>query len=129
MQQKIIILDTSMLMAVGQLDIDIFTELERICDFSYEIAIIDKTQHELMHLLEKGSGKEKAAAKLALQLLGKKKIRVIKTKGKETVDTLLIQLSKGKNVLIATTDKEVKKQAQKPVITIRQRKKLELVWG
>ena len=42
-----IILDTNFLMIPAQFNVDIFSEIHRICDFKYELYIIDKTIDEL----------------------------------------------------------------------------------
>ena len=74
-----VILDTNFLMAVSQFRIDIFAEIQRICDFRYKLYIIDKTLDELKGLIEQNKGKDGRAAKLALSLIKQKHISIIKT--------------------------------------------------
>ena len=125
-----VILDTNILMAVGQLRVDIFSELEKTCDFSYTLAVLDKNLEELQKICldKESSGKDKLAGKLALQIVEKKiaekKIELIKT-GKGATDDILVQRSKTGD-LIVTVDKELK-QRLKHYITIRGEKRLVVV--
>ena len=49
-----IILDTNFLMIPSMFKVDIFSEIERICDFKYELCIVDKTldEKEFFRLLD-----------------------------------------------------------------------------
>ncbi len=123
-------MDTNVLMAVGQLKVDIFSELQKTCDFSYTLAVLDKNLEELQKIfLDKGSsGKDKSAGKLALQIVEKKiaekKIELIKT-GKGATDDILVQKSKTGDIVV-TVDKGLK-QRLKHYITIRGEKRLMVV--
>ncbi|MDP2906673.1 MAG: DNA-binding protein [Nanoarchaeota archaeon] len=117
---KRVILDTNFLLAIGQFGIDVFSELERICDFPYKVFVLDKTIGELNKVLTTG-GKDKAAAKLALSLV-KEKVEVIKTSD-GYVDDILVQLANEDN-LVATQDKELKNRIKTRIITIKQKKYL-----
>lgn len=126
---KIIIPDTNVLMAIGEFKMDIFSELEQICDFKYEIGILDKVETELKKILREQTRKNREAAKLALKIIERMKIKKIKTSSGK-VDDLIVELSKNPEVIIATQDKELKERIKKVkgrIITIRQKKKL--VWG
>ncbi len=123
---KHIILDTNILMAISQFKIDIFSELARICDFPYTISILDKTVEELNKIKATQNQTQSRAAKLALQIIKKYKIKIIKTNSKQSVDKLLIDFSK-EDYIIATQDRNLKKQLKKPLITIRKRKYLTII--
>lgn len=116
---KQIIIDTNALVAMGEFKIDIFTELERICDFPYKITILIGTLEELNRIYQESKGKYKAAAKLALDIIKKKNIEIIPEEG--YVDDILVELSKKGN-LVLTQDIELKKRLTKPYLTIRQKK-------
>lgn len=117
--KKRIILDTNFLLAIGQFNIDIFSELERICDFPYSIYVLDKTVDELNRI---ASGKkDKASAKLVLDII-KDRVKILKTK-KGYADDLLVDLA-GKDTVIATQDKGLKKRIKTKIITMRQKKYL-----
>lgn len=121
---KRIIADTNILLAIGRFRLDIFSELNRICQFPYEIFILDKSINELNYLTEKGKGKDKDAAKLALQMIGK--FKIIKTETDENVDDILAKLS-DENTYIITQDKELKKRIKKNLIVLRQKKYLKFI--
>ena len=111
---KKIFLDTSFLLTSLKDRVDIFRELERICNFTYSINIVDKTIEEL---------EGKKLGKLALAIV-KDKITVIKTTEDLNVDQLLL---KETDSIVATQDKKLKeklKKAKIPVITIRKKKYL-----
>ncbi len=111
---KTIVLDTNFLIYCAKFRIDFFTEIDRICSFSYKIAVLDKTVQEL----EKLQPKE-------LNLLRKflEKVEILTSK-ENYVDKELIRLSQ-EGFVIATQDKELKQGLRGPKIIIRQEKYLE----
>lgn len=128
-----ILLDTNFLMACGQFKVDIFSEIDRICNFNYKIYILDKTTHELKDIVEKQKGKQKDAARIALQLLKLKNISTIKTTSKRHTDDIIVEYAK-KDYLVATQDKDLKRRLINQntiVIVIKQKKILAFVndWG
>ena len=105
-----------------QFKIDIFSELERICDFKYEIAIIDRTIEELTNI-------NKAESKAALKLIEIKQIKQIKTDKNTIVDNLIINIVDKEKHIVATQDKELKQRLKEKniqIITVRQKKYLNL---
>jgi uncharacterized protein len=124
---KKIVLDTNFLMVCEQFNVDIFSEIDRICTFKYKLYIVDKTIDELKKVIEEQKGKHKFAAKIALQFVKKKGISVIKTK-KGYVDDLILDLL-DENHILATQDVLLKKRAVKKgirTISMRSRKYLIL---
>lgn len=120
---KTIILDTNILMAIGQFKIDIFSEIGKAVDFKYEVKVLDKTVEELEKIIGEQKGKYPQRAKLALEIIGKKKIRKIKTT-EGNADDILVELAK-KGMIVLTQDKELKeriKGVRGKVLTIRQKK-------
>ena len=105
--------------------VDIFSEIDRLCNFGYKLFIVDKTIGELNNIVDKQKGKEKAAAKLALLLIKNKKVDIIETKeGK--VDDIILGLN---GYTVATQDKELKRRLKKKnveTITLRQKRYLVL---
>ncbi|MFH1682616.1 MAG: PIN domain-containing protein [Candidatus Woesearchaeota archaeon] len=125
---KIIILDTNTLMAISQFKIDLFSELDRLCDFSYKVVILDKTVDELKGIISEQAGKYKLQAKLALDILDKKGVRKIDTEAGKVDDLLVKMAEEGK--IVVTQDKELKRRIKEKgaeVLTIRQKKMI--VWG
>lgn len=131
---KKIIIDTNFLVSAIRFKIDIFSEFQRICDFKYMIYIVDSTINELEKLAETGKPKDKIAAMISLELIKKKKIKIIKTPPKnkrvKNVDLLVLNLIKKGDFIVATQDKEFKRKIRKkgvPIIVLRQRKYLKLI--
>ena len=125
---KKIILDTNFIIIPYKFNVDIFSEIDRISGFNYELCVIDKTIEELNKLAESGKGGGKRAAKLALALLKSKKVRELKSSGSYADDALL-ELASPINI-IATQDIELKRRLKAkgvPFITLRQKKYLILM--
>jgi|TARA_B100000959_G_C14799765_1_gene549201 hypothetical protein len=113
-----VILDTNFILAPFKLQIDIFSELERILKFKYEVFVTDGVISELRNI-------KNMNARGALSLL--EDIEIIPTTEKYVDDALLNIASK--NTIICTNDKILIKKLKKkgsPVIYIRQKKYLEL---
>jgi len=117
---KKIILDTNFLLIPAQFNIDVFSEIDKIADFNYELCVLDKTLDELKKIIEQQKGKHKAAAKLALDIVKAKKLMILKT-GPGNVDGLLLEQN---DAIIATSDKElIKRLKNRGIKTIRLRQK------
>ena len=126
---KKILLDTNILMACKQFKVDIFSELERICDFNYRIYALDKTVWELNNIIELQKGKHKEAAKSGLQLLKLKKVNVIKTNCEKHTDEVILDYAK-KGYLVSTQDKDLKRKLVNyglEVIVLRNKKILTII--
>jgi len=111
-----IILDTNFLMIPEQFKVDIFSEIRRICDFDYELCVLEATIREL----------EDIKGKLALELVKAKNIRVIEGEG--YADDLLVEEAR-KGSIIATQDIGLKrrlKEIKAKIIVLRQKSHLAL---
>jgi len=125
-----IILDTNFLLIPGEFGVDVFSELQRICDFNYDLYIVDQTVDEIEQIIDKDRGLSKRAAKLALDLAKKFDIGIIKTGRKNHVDDLLVDMAGQGNTIIATQDKELRDRINKikgKIIMLRQKKYLILL--
>lgn len=125
-----ILLDTNFLLIPYQFRVDIFTQIDRISTFQYKIFILDKTLEELKNIVEKQKGKNKDAAKIALKLIAIENIGIIKTKGNEKTDDIILELSSKKDFIVATQDKDLKRRLihhNVKVIVLRQKKILAMV--
>jgi len=110
-----VVLDTNFLLYIARFKIDIKAELTNLLDEPFKLAILDKTMQEL-------NGKKDS--KLAIALA--KNFEIIKT-DHGNVDDLLTKM---KNVIIATQDKDLKsrlKQKGLKILIIRQQNYLELI--
>ena len=122
---KRIIIDTNALMSIAAFNLDIFTAIQESVDFSYQLFILDGTVDELYKIQKEQRGKGRKAAKLAFQIIDAQNIPLIKEVG--YVDDLLVEHSK-KGDLILTQDMALKKRLQKPYLTIRQKKKIIMIY-
>lgn len=128
--EKIILLDTSFLIACAEFKIDYFSEFERIFSSNYSLVIIDKVLAELNHLAATGELKKRLAAKLAKTIVEKKKIKIVETKNKkDCTDDAIISVSDG-NTIVATIDGELKRRLKSKgisVLVVRQKKYIEML--
>jgi hypothetical protein len=123
---KKIILDTNFLMIPYQFNVDIFKEIERVIEEGYELITLDSVVKELKRM-KKSRGKDAIAAKVALELIKKKNVKVIKTKEKK-VDNTIIKLA-DKNTIVATNDKVLREKLKNKnvkVLYLRSRKRLAI---
>ncbi|HLC86081.1 MAG TPA: hypothetical protein VJG30_02255 [Candidatus Nanoarchaeia archaeon] len=111
---KNIVFDTNFLIYIAKYQIDLFSEIERICSFSYSLNVLSGTIEEL----EKVKPKELNLIKKYLT-----KFNVIPSEG--NVDDALVEYSE-KGCIIGTQDRELKKRLKDSCIVIRQEKYLEL---
>ena len=123
---KKILLDTNMLMSFGMRTVDVFSEIERICDFKYEIITLDSVIEELKGIQEKQSIKYKKAAKMALSIISRK-LKVIESGIMPADDGILDLAKKDKDIIVATQDMELKAKLKAlgiAIIALRQKKYL-----
>ncbi len=123
MTQKVVALDTNILLDMTRLKIDIFDQILGLVG-SCELQIPIQVKQEL-EKLAKTQGKDGTAAKVALNALNQYKIRVLEVFGSNG-DEALRELSK-KGAIIATNDRELRqslKNAPQGTIVIRQSKYL-----
>lgn len=130
MSMKKILLDTNFLLIPAQHGVDIFDEIDRICDFNYELLVPAVVIWELKKLSEKG--KAKGAAKLALRIIERKNLRILesKTKTLKNADKIVLDTANKDEFIVATQDKLLKnllRQKKVPLIVLRQKNHLELL--
>lgn len=120
---KLIVLDANMLIYSIKYKLDLESELERICDFMFEIALPSQVLDELKQLSTKGRGKDKEAATLAFAIAKKFSVKKVAAKN---ADEALFKLAEG-NVL-ATMDRALRKRFKNEkrgrMISIRQKNHL-----
>src|SRR3989344_3473855 len=102
---KDIILDTNFIISAVKYKIDIREELIRIFPILFRICVLDSVLFELKKLTESPTTRMEAV--LGLKITSP--FYVLKTKN-NFVDNTLIELSKNKDVIIATNDKELKER-------------------
>lgn len=122
---KKVVLDTNFLLIPAQFGVDIFTEIDRICQFPYTLYIIDKTLGELEKIMQNQRGRQKEAAKLTLALVRAKNINTLPS-ATQTVDDAIVAIA-ADDVIVATQDIALKQRLKNKaggVITLRQKKYL-----
>lgn len=120
-------MDTNFLLIPAQFKIDIFSEIERIMQHPYEIFILDKSVDELNKIIKEQKGKDKDAAKLALQLIYGK-VNILKT-DEGLVDDLIVDLADN-NTFVCTQDVELKKRLKEKkasIISMKQKKFISII--
>lgn len=123
---KKIILDTNFLTIPYQFNVDIFEEIDRIMEEDYELITLDRVVEELKNMI-KSKGKDAVAAKIALELIKKKNVKIISTNEKN-VDNALIKLA-DENTIVATNDRVLRKRIKDKnvkVLYLRSKKHLEM---
>lgn len=116
-----IVLDTSFLIAAFELKVDVIEEIFRVCDFKYELFVVNGTINELERLINSSTLSKKQAGKYALKLIQSHNIKVLKAE-KEHVDDALVALN---GYIVATEDAELKQRLRKKgvkILSIRQKK-------
>ena len=128
MPNRIVLLDTNFLLVPWQFGVDIFSELERICDFPFEPAVLAETVGELERLVsdKATSASDRKAARLGLQLIKAKCVRVIGPDRKvfKSADKAILEFASatakktGQQVAVATQDKELKMKLKAKGVTV-----------
>ena len=122
-----IILDTNFLLLPANLKVDIFEEIEKIMDEKHELVTIEPVLRELRGLA-RGKGKDAVAAKVGLQLLKKKKVKVLDT-GEWDADKAILKIAEKENTIVCTLDADLRKKILKigrKIIYLRAKKHLVL---
>ena len=122
-----IILDTNFLMVPFQFKVDIFSEIERICNFNYRLCVYEQSSEELKNIIRKQRGSHKRAARMAMQLVIAKKPAIIKKQG--YVDEMILEDADSETI-VATLDTGLRKKLLSKgisVIILRQKKYLQLL--
>ncbi|MEM1689560.1 MAG: hypothetical protein QXU01_03475 [Candidatus Hadarchaeales archaeon] len=119
-----VVADTSFLMIPGMYGVNIIDELERVTEGKFVLLVPTAVVGELERIAEKKSAKERAAARIALEIV-KKWGKVIKADG--PADEVIIKLAAKRAV--GTGDRELRKKLRRmgiPTIFLRQRNHLEV---
>ncbi len=126
---KRVIVDTNALMAISGMGIDVFSVIASDCLFPHKVYVLSGTILELEKIRDTQSGAHKLGAKMALQILAQQRLKgsvLLLDSVEDNVDNELVLYSQ-KGDLVLTQDRELKKRLVKPYLTIRQRKRLEMV--
>ena len=122
-----ILLDTNFLLIPAEFKVDIFSELERLMDRKYRIYILDKTVEELKGIQQTQKGRNREAAKLALQLIETKQLNTIAA-NQESVDDSIVELA-DKDWIIGTQDTLLRRRLRQKhiqLLNLRNKKHLTI---
>ncbi|BAA30824.1 PIN domain-containing protein [Pyrococcus horikoshii] len=128
----LVIPDTNFLFIPGQFGVDIISELSRILDVKYQIAIPNVVIDEINTIIREGKvkGRDLLAARIALKIAERfPKIYIGEFLSKSTDELLYEYAITHDNVIICTNDRTLRKRLREagvPVIFLRQKKKLEI---
>jgi len=121
-----VIADTSFLMIPGLFGVDIVSELDRLLERQYELAIPKPVKEELEKLAARGKPVERSAARLGLTLAARGKI--IESAG--AADEAILKLASRGGCAVGTTDAALRKGLRRqsvPVIYLRGKSCLEMM--
>lgn len=99
-----VLIDTNMLLTPQRFGVDIFTEIERICDFPLQLAVLSTTIAELNKINERNDASGRAA-RLGLQLIKAKDLYIIPCAPEQNVDDALVVYAAKHKGVVATSDK------------------------
>ncbi|PIN98666.1 MAG: hypothetical protein COT90_02975 [Candidatus Diapherotrites archaeon CG10_big_fil_rev_8_21_14_0_10_31_34] len=103
-----VVLDTNMLLAIGELKLDVFEEIEKFLGKT-EFFVPTEVLHEMEKL--KKENKTKAKNVLIAEIMIKKKCKIIKGENQEA-DKKMKELAE-QGFIIATNDKELRRAIKK----------------
>ena len=121
-------LDTSFLMLSAKFHIDVISETERLLRQTVAFVVPAAIVRELKALSRDGGGSGRDA-RVALELIDGRNIRIVASDQDVDADNTLVKASQLQKVLVATADNQLRKKiraAKKPVIFFREKAKLEL---
>jgi rRNA-processing protein FCF1 len=124
-----VILDSNALFVPLQLKIDVFSDLKRLLNRSFELILLSPVKRELKALAEKGSPKMRKNASQALELAGKCKYVEVDAPASMLTDDIIVKIAKEWKAPVFTNDRQLKKRLRDisvPVIYVRQKSRLEI---
>jgi len=126
---KIIIIDTNFLLIPYIFKVDIFEEINRICNFKYQLCVLEETLGELNKIIKEQKGKHAEAAKFALKLVKWKHLKILDKNQDKSVDDIIVDIA-NTDTIVATQDAELKQRLKENgvgFIVLRQKKYLNLI--
>ncbi len=103
-----ILLDTNFFLVPARFGVDVFAELERIVEESYELVTVQPVVRELRGLA-RGKGKDASAARVGLRLL-EERVKILDTKERDA-DRAIRKLAG--DYVVATLDSELRERIRK----------------
>ncbi|HNT60654.1 MAG TPA: hypothetical protein PKJ97_01610 [Candidatus Bilamarchaeaceae archaeon] len=122
-----VVLDTNFLLLPLQFKINIFGQIEGLLEIPHGMVVPSGVVGELK-AISHGKGKDGAAARFALGLIGKGKARVVPSTG--NVDDWIVEYAVKEGAIVATNDMLLRNRLKKggvKVIAMRSRARLAVV--
>jgi len=126
----LVIPDTNFLLVPGQFGVDIISELNRVLDVKFRIAVPNVVLDELEVIERKSRGRDLLAVRMAKKLAERFERVEIGRFGERPIDDQIFDFAvKNERVIVCTNDKGLKKRLRErgiPVVYLRSKKILEL---
>jgi uncharacterized protein len=129
MSQRLVVLDTNVLLMPFQFKINVLDELDYLIDVSHRFVVSSRTVQELGNI-GKIVGKDGMAARLALKMLEANKERIEIVKSDIEVDDWIVDYSKENRAIVCTNDSALRrrlKAAGVKVAAMKSRSKVAFV--
>jgi len=124
-----VILDSNALFVPLQFKIDVFSDLKRLLNRSFELILLSPVKHELEILARKGSPKMRKNASYALKLAEKCRYVEIDFPASALTDDVIVEVAEEWKAAVFTNDRQLKQRLRDisvPVIYVRQKSRLEI---
>ncbi|NJE61501.1 PIN domain-containing protein [Thermococcus sp. 21S7] len=129
-REWLVIPDTNFLLVPGQFGVDIISELNRVLDVRFRIAVPNVVLQELEVIERKSRGKDLLAIRMAKKLAERFEVVEIGRFGERPIDDQIYDFAVRKGqVIVCTNDKGLKRRLRErgvPVVYLRSKKILEL---
>lgn len=129
-REWIVIPDTNFLLVPGQFGVDVVSELNRVLDVRFRIAVPNVVLRELDVIERKSRGRDLVAIRMAKKLAERFEVVEVGRFGEKPIDDQILDFAvKNERVVVCTNDKGLKKRLRErgiPVVYLRSRKILEL---
>ena len=125
-----ILLDTNFILTCVKQKIDFADVANELFDEPIEWIVPQEVLNELGNLKDKKNIKikDKNAAKLSFEILQSINPEIIKLRGNNpNVDIKIVNYISGKQITLATLDKDLKDRVTNKILTIRNKKNLEII--
>jgi rRNA-processing protein FCF1 len=124
-----VILDSNALFVPLQFKIDVFSDLKRLLNRSYELILLSSVKRELEALARKGSPKIRKNASYALKLAEKCRYVEVDFPASMLTDDVIVKIAEEWKSPVFTNDRQLKQRLRDisvPVIYVRQKSRLEI---
>lgn len=125
-----ILLDTNFILTCAKLNIDFASRTNEIIDQKIEWIVPQDVLNELGSLKDREGvkGADKEAANFGFEILRDLNPQIVELGGKNpNVDIKIVNYIIGKNIILATMDKNLKSRVDNKILTVRGKNNVELL--